>query len=112
MSTMDMKIIAPRLGIRGACLAFSTIVAYYVPYFDDFMSLVGALCVAMMVFVLPCAFAIRLHEKERDVGPRSTNELLWYAWLALIMLVGVVGGGIGAQQSVKSLIDDVKNHRE
>ena len=112
LTSLDMSIIAPRLALRSACLAFSTIVAYFVPYFDDFMSLVGALCVTMMVFVLPCVFAIRLHEMEREEGPRSSRVWWWYAWMTLIMIVGTVGGGVGVEQSVSNLISDVKNHKE
>ena len=108
LSTLDLSHIAPRFCIRAFGLICSAMTAYFMPYFMDFMSLVGALGVGVMVFILPSLFAICLHEKEREPGPRSNDEIIWYTWLVFIILIGFVGGGVGAQQAIKGLIDHIK----
>eukprot|EP01060_Flectonema_neradi_P003429 TRINITY_DN121_c1_g1_i7.p1 TRINITY_DN121_c1_g1~~TRINITY_DN121_c1_g1_i7.p1 ORF type:complete len:453 (+),score=66.51 TRINITY_DN121_c1_g1_i7:53-1411(+) len=111
ITSMNPSIIVPRFLLRLFFLTTSAVIAYFVPYFDSFMSLVGALCVTMMVFVLPCVFAIKISEMELE-GERTNKLLMWYGLLILIIVVGVVGGSIGSWQAIKNLIDDVKNHKE
>eukprot|EP01059_Diplonema_ambulator_P016671 TRINITY_DN2838_c1_g1_i1.p1 TRINITY_DN2838_c1_g1~~TRINITY_DN2838_c1_g1_i1.p1 ORF type:complete len:471 (+),score=104.78 TRINITY_DN2838_c1_g1_i1:53-1465(+) len=108
MTSGDVPQIAKRFGIRFCLLFTSAIIAYFVPYFADMMSLVGALCVMMMVFIFPCVFAIKLNEDDRT-EPLTRNDYLWFAWLGLIIITGLIGGGIGAEQAMKQLYDDIKN---
>eukprot|EP01064_Diplonema_japonicum_P014715 TRINITY_DN223_c0_g2_i8.p1 TRINITY_DN223_c0_g2~~TRINITY_DN223_c0_g2_i8.p1 ORF type:complete len:491 (+),score=138.28 TRINITY_DN223_c0_g2_i8:60-1475(+) len=108
MTSGDLKGTLTRLGVRSVLLLTAGITAYFVPYFADMMSLVGALCVTMMVFVFPCVFAIKLNEDTRTL-PLSTDDYLWFAWLVLIIVLGFIGGSIGAEQAMKQLYDDIKN---
>ena len=108
MGSRDVALIAPRFAIRLFGVVGSTLTAYYVPYFGDCMSLVGALGDGVLVFILPCLFALILHERERPKARRTGYEILWYVWLGVIMCVGVVCAVFGAKQAISNLIDDVE----
>jgi len=99
-----------RLAIRTLLWGACTLMAYFVPYFGDFMTLVGAFCVVSMVYFFPCAIAIKLHlDQNRVRGVWNTrNDYLWIAGLTVIMLLAVVGAGIGVVQAVKALAADFK----
>lgn len=74
--------------------------AAFVPLFPQFMELVGALCLSMIVFVLPVIFDWKL---------RSLNgekiSLLSKVVGPVIILVGAAGGTIGTVQAVRGIIN-------
>ena len=94
-----------RTAIRLSCVAANTVTAAFVPYFPQFMELVGALCLSMIVFVLPVIFDWKLRSMNGEpisfwskvVGP-------------VIILVGLTGGTIGTVQAVRGIITATSNH--
>ena len=90
-----------RATLRTALVLLTAVIAYGVPYFGDVMTLVGALCLAMVVFVLPVLFNLKL--RGNQIG------LLERIWCVLVALTGASGAGIAAYQAVMALIADVNN---
>jgi vesicular inhibitory amino acid transporter len=82
---------------RAAVVASSAAVAAFVPYFNDMMSLIGAVCVVMTAFILPAVFYIRLR------APNVASCIV----PAVVAIVGTVGGSIGAVQAMTALIHKV-----
>ncbi|KAG0345097.1 hypothetical protein BG004_003961 [Podila humilis] len=81
-----------RLAIVAVCGA----IACLVPYFDAFLSLLGALGNCSLIFVMPILFYFKL------IGWR---QMKWYelAWCALIVIIGVISAVIGSIDAVKEL---------
>ncbi|KAF9580598.1 hypothetical protein BGW38_002688, partial [Lunasporangiospora selenospora] len=81
-----------RLAIVGVCGG----IACTVPYFGDFLSLLGALGNCTLIFVLPILCYMKL------IGWRQMRfyEL---AWCALIVLIGVISAVIGSIDAIKAL---------
>ncbi|CAO3572279.1 unnamed protein product [Mortierella alpina] len=71
-------------------------IACLVPYFDAFLSLLGALGNCMLIFVLPIAFYWRL------IGWR---QMRWYEllWCSIILVIGVLSCIIGSIDAIKEL---------
>ncbi|KAF9968446.1 hypothetical protein BGZ70_003842 [Mortierella alpina] len=71
-------------------------IACLVPYFDAFLSLLGALGNCMLIFVLPIAFYWRL------VGWR---QMRWYEllWCCIILVIGILSCVIGSIDAIKGL---------
>ncbi|KAK3245475.1 hypothetical protein CYMTET_43455 [Cymbomonas tetramitiformis] len=90
-----------RVALRSVLVAITIAFAFAVPYFGDVMSLVGATCGTATVFLLPCAFNLKL---------RWGNLPIWEKlWNVLIFSIGFVGGSIGAYQAFVNLIDNVRS---
>ncbi|KAG1449473.1 hypothetical protein G6F56_008631 [Rhizopus delemar] len=85
--------------IRTCCMAILVILAIFVPYFDDFMSLVGALANCGLVFLLPVLCYLKL------TGIRN-KPLYELAFCALTLLLGIVGCIFGTIDAIKALISD------
>jgi amino acid permease len=85
-----------RSAVRATLVSITAIVAYFVPFFGDFMTFLGACCITMMVFVLPVTLTFKL------------RKLPWYEyiWCGFILAAGLTGGIIGAYQATKDLRDD------
>ncbi|KAF9585552.1 hypothetical protein BGW38_001857 [Lunasporangiospora selenospora] len=81
-----------RLVIMGAVGG----VACLVPYFDSFLSLLGALGNCMLIYVLPIAFYWKL------IGWR---QMPWYelVWCGIILIIGLISCVIGSIDAIKSL---------
>ncbi|KAG0091786.1 hypothetical protein BGZ93_006493 [Podila epicladia] len=81
-----------RLVIVAVCGA----IACVVPYFDAFLSLLGALGNCSLIFVMPIVFYFKL------IGWR---QMKWYelVWCAIIVLIGVVSAVIGSIDAIKVL---------
>ncbi|CAO3664604.1 hypothetical protein G6F70_003742 [Rhizopus microsporus] len=88
-----------RAVIRTACMAVLVILAIFVPFFDDFMSLIGALSNCGLVFLLPVLCYLKL------TGVRNKP---WYelAFCALTLLLGIVGCIFGTIDAIKALVHD------
>ncbi|CAG8698302.1 8613_t:CDS:2 [Acaulospora morrowiae] len=76
-----------------------TATAVFVPFFGDLMSLLGALAMCLLVFILPVVFYIKLYGFERI----SYLELVWGAF---VMLIGMIGCVIGTIDALRALIRD------
>ncbi|KAG0037264.1 hypothetical protein BGZ82_002864 [Podila clonocystis] len=81
-----------RLVVVAVCGA----IACVVPYFDSFLSLLGALGNCSLIFVMPIVFYFKL------IGWR---QMKWYelVWCAIIVLIGVVSAVIGSIDAIKDL---------
>jgi len=81
-----------RLAIVGVCGA----IACTVPYFGEFLSLLGALGNCTLIFVLPILCYFKL------VGWRQMKpyELVW---CAIIVIIGVISAVIGSVDAIKAL---------
>ena len=71
----------------------------FIPFFGDFMSLIGALANCLIVFVLPVVCYVKLFKRA---------SLPWYEqlWCLLILAVGMIGCILGAADAIHALIRD------
>ncbi|GAA5813751.1 hypothetical protein MFLAVUS_007238 [Mucor flavus] len=90
--------------IRTICMGILVVLAIFVPYFDNFMALIGALSNCGLVFLLPVLCYIKL------TGFRNKP---WYelCFCALTLLLGVVGCVFGTIDAVKALVRDFESGR-
>ncbi|KAG0003400.1 hypothetical protein BGZ80_003586 [Entomortierella chlamydospora] len=74
-------------------------IACLVPYFGDFLSLLGALGNCTLIFVLPILCYFKL------IGWR---HLKWYEliWCAFIVIIGLISAVIGSIDAIKALKND------
>jgi amino acid permease len=88
--------------IRTCTMAILVILACFIPFFDDFMGLIGALANCGLVFLLPVLCYLKL------TGVRNKP---WYelAFSALTIFLGIIGCVFGTIDSVKSLIKDFQH---
>ncbi|KAF9173764.1 hypothetical protein BGX21_009373 [Mortierella sp. AD011] len=77
-------------------------IACLVPYFGDFLSLLGALGNCTLIFVLPILCYFKL------IGWR---HLKWYEliWCAFIVIIGLISAVIGSIDAIKALKNDFQN---
>ncbi|KAG0211518.1 hypothetical protein BGX28_007742 [Mortierella sp. GBA30] len=87
-----------RLVVVGFCGG----IACTVPYFGDFLSLLGALGNCTLIFVLPIMCYFKL------IGWR---HLKWYelVWCAIIVIIGLISAVIGSIDAIKALKSDFEN---
>ncbi|KAF9108156.1 hypothetical protein BGX27_008451 [Mortierella sp. AM989] len=87
-----------RLVVVGVCGG----IACTVPYFGDFLSLLGALGNCTLIFVLPIMCYFKL------IGWR---HLKWYelVWCAIIVIIGIISAIIGSIDAIKALNTSFKN---
>ncbi|KAG1139119.1 hypothetical protein G6F37_004320 [Rhizopus arrhizus] len=85
--------------IRTVTMGILVILACFIPYFDDFMGLIGALANCGLVFLLPILCYLKL------TGVRNKP---WYelAFCALTIFLGIVGCVFGTIDAIKALIRD------
>lgn len=95
-----------RLVMRFCVVAGTVVVAIYIPYFADFMTLVGALCLTMIVFILPVIFNWILRDRRLAEGVEGETGLpiLEKVWGVIVIVAGAAGGGIGSYQAVQSIV--------
>jgi amino acid permease len=88
-----------RAVIRTCTMAILVILAIFIPYFDDFMGLIGALANCGLVFILPICCYLKL------TGVRNKP---WYelAFCALTLFLGIIGCVFGTIDAVRALIKD------
>ncbi|CAO3689624.1 hypothetical protein G6F70_002831 [Rhizopus microsporus] len=85
--------------IRTCTMVVLVILAVYVPFFDDFMGLIGAFSGCGLIFLLPVLCYLKL----TGVRNKPIYEL---AFCALTLLLGVVGCIFGTIDAIKSLVRD------
>jgi amino acid permease len=81
-----------RLVVIGICGG----IACTVPFFGDFLSLLGALGNCSLIFVLPILFYFKL------IGWRHM-KFYELAWCALIVIIGIISAIIGSIDAIKAL---------
>ncbi|OBZ89732.1 Vesicular inhibitory amino acid transporter [Choanephora cucurbitarum] len=91
-----------RLLLRGTLIVAIAVIAIYVPFFGDFMSLLGAFSNSALVLIFPVLFYYKL------TGIRGKP---WYDYvLALLtLLLGVVGLIFGTISAIQALNTDFQN---
>ncbi|KAI8339098.1 transmembrane amino acid transporter protein-domain-containing protein [Chlamydoabsidia padenii] len=95
---------AARAVIRTCTMVILVILAVFVPYFDDFMGLIGALANCGLVFLLPIGCYLKL------TGVRNKP---WYelVFCAFTLFLGIVGLIFGSMDAIKALIVDFQTNR-
>ncbi|CDS14099.1 hypothetical protein LRAMOSA06269 [Lichtheimia ramosa] len=85
--------------IRTATMVFLVILAVFVPFFADFMSLIGALANCGLVFLLPILCYLKL------TGWRNKK---WYELIfcAITIFLGIVGCIFGTIDAIRALVHD------
>ncbi|KAI9357411.1 transmembrane amino acid transporter protein-domain-containing protein [Pilaira anomala] len=85
--------------IRSITMGILVVLACFIPYFDDFMGLIGSLANCGLVFLLPVICYLKL------TGVRNKP---WYelAFSALTVFLGIIGCVFGTIDSIKALIAD------
>lgn len=87
-----------RTAIRVCLVSVTCAIAIAIPYFAEVMSLVGALCLTMIVFVLPVVFAWKL----------CVMTFTEKVWGVCILFVGCAGGVIGSIQAVVQIAQKIE----
>ena len=87
---------ALRLAVRTAVVAATAAVAIFVPFFPQLMTLVGGVACSVLVFVLPVLLDLKL---KRWRASRAE-----WAFAALALTLGPVGGAVGAVQGAKGIM--------
>lgn len=82
--------------LRMAIVVLTTLVAYAVPNFGEFLSLVGSSLCTLLGFVFPCYFHHKVFGLER---PFWQQGLDWF-----LMVGGAVFGIVGTYQSAVNLV--------
>jgi vesicular inhibitory amino acid transporter len=89
-----------RLGTRFATIAFVTILSVFLPYFQQFVSLVGAVSSSLTLFFFP----VLCHLKIFGIKGRP----IWtYILMFIILAVGVLSFVLGTIDSIKDFIKAV-----
>lgn len=85
--------------IRTITMGILVVLACFIPFFDDFMGLIGSLANCGLVFLLPILCYLKL------TGVRNKP---WYelAFCTLTLFLGIIGCVFGTIDSVKALIED------
>ncbi|CEP12895.1 hypothetical protein [Parasitella parasitica] len=92
-----------RLLFRGALIALVAVIAIFVPFFGDFMSLLGAFSNCALVFIFPVVFYYKL---------TGIKGKAWYEYILafLTLLLGVVGLIFGTISAIQALNTDFQNN--
>ena len=90
-----------RTGLRLCLVGCTSATAILVPFFAEVMSLVGAMCLTMIVFFLPVVFSWLLW------GDRLT--LAMKVWGLVIICTGSVAGTIGTVQALQAIVEKLQS---
>ncbi|KAM3585819.1 hypothetical protein VKS41_002363 [Umbelopsis sp. WA50703] len=93
--------LAFRTVLRICELCFCAIVAIIIPYFGDFMALLGAISSGFLLLVFPCLFYVKLFGRRR-IG--------WINLIAciLICVIGVFCAIMGTVDALMALVKDFR----
>ena len=87
---------------RTSFVMATALIAGFMPYFPEFMTLVGASCLTMIVFVLPVVFNWKL-KNVRQIKISGGEKVFG----CCTILVGLVGGVIGCAQALNDMIEKI-----
>ena len=90
-----------RIGLRTAEICFCAVIAMFIPYFSDVMSLIGTIAAESLTFVLPCMFWIKLSWREGG----QTWELIICAF---IIIAGTFCAVYGTYDAVKEFLHHIR----
>ncbi|KAI7902848.1 transmembrane amino acid transporter protein-domain-containing protein [Cokeromyces recurvatus] len=91
-----------RFLFRGGLMVLVAVIAIFVPFFGDFMSLLGAFSNCALIFIFPVLFYYKL------TGFRGKP---WYDYILafLTLLMGIVGLIFGTISAIQALNNDFKS---
>jgi len=90
-----------RFLFRASLVIISVFVAVIVPFFGDFMALLGALANCLLVFVLPVVFYLKLYGWKT----MATSEIIWCMF---VMAMGTIGCLFGSADAILALMKDFR----
>lgn len=94
----------PRMLERCTMVGLTLVVALFLPFFGELMTLVGAGALTVIVFVLPVVFNFKLRsDRKLPIG------VVEYVCGVFVVLMGLAGGSIGGVQAVKDLVAAFKS---
>jgi amino acid permease len=90
-----------RITLRIGEVVLCGIIAMFIPYFSDFMALVGTMLSDTLSFVLPTVFYIRLswHTVNR-------NNYIEFMLCFIVAIIGMYCATFGTIDAVKAIIND------
>ena len=95
--------VVPRVVLRTVLVLGTMFVASIVPYFGSILSLVSALSIIAVAFILPPIFYYLLHRNKE--GGVSRTELVK---MAVIVIVGIGACIIGVYFAISGLVADIR----
>jgi amino acid permease len=81
--------------LRTVLVVLTCCIAIFIPFFGLLMELVGAMCLTMMVFVLPVVFSWSLWGDQMSMAQKVYG--------IFIVSVGAIGGMIGTVQALQDI---------
>lgn len=91
-----------RTVVRVTLMVIVAVIAIFVPYFGDFMSLLGAFSNCALILIFPIFFYLKL----TGFRNKSIFELLL---CFLVVLLGIVGLIFGTRSAIEALKSDFQN---
>lgn len=88
-----------RTVLRTTLVVLTCSIAIFLPFFGLLMELVGALCLTMMVFILPVLFSFSLWGHEMTMAQKVFG--------IFIVAVGAIGGLIGTVQALDDIYQNL-----
>ncbi|ORY01398.1 hypothetical protein K493DRAFT_312452 [Basidiobolus meristosporus CBS 931.73] len=94
-----------RASLRSVVIVVLTVIALFLPYVPDLMSLIGALSNCIIVFVAPIVLYFKLF------GWRSVSKLE-LLWCLIVVAIGLLGCVLGAKDAIISLINNIEKDKQ
>ncbi|KAG1445640.1 hypothetical protein G6F56_009843 [Rhizopus delemar] len=88
---------ALRILLRGTLMIIIAVIAIFVPFFGDFMSLLGAFSNCALILIFPIIFYLKL----TGFRNKPIAELILCFFVVLLGLVGLIFGTISAVRALK-----------
>ena len=99
------KQLLPRIVLRSVLVVGTMFIASIVPYFGSILSLVSALSIIAVAFVLPPVFYYLLH-KDKEGGVSQLEMVK----MAVVVVVGMAACVIGVYFAVTGLVADIRDN--
>eukprot|EP01134_Creolimax_fragrantissima_P000756 CFRG0756T1 len=91
------------LMIRVSHVAISGLIATAIPFFGDFMALVGSIAVIPLCFICPILFRLAMTD-------RSNLKKVEVVWMACVMTVASVIAIAGCAAAVRQIVNDANTY--
>ncbi|KAK9712820.1 hypothetical protein K7432_006892 [Basidiobolus ranarum] len=92
-----------RGALRTVVIVVLTVIALFLPYVPELMSLIGALSNCIIVFVAPIVLYLKLY------GWKSVSKLE-LLWCLIVVAVGLLGCILGAKDAIISLVNKIEQN--
>eukprot|EP01027_Heterolobosea_sp_BB2_P018670 GEZU01026271.1.p2 GENE.GEZU01026271.1~~GEZU01026271.1.p2 ORF type:complete len:112 (+),score=11.34 GEZU01026271.1:390-725(+) len=90
-----------RILLRSSIVCVTVVIALFLPAFDQFLALLGAVITSAIVFHLPVIFYLKIYRRS----------IQWYEVLfnVLVLLFVTAFSAIGAYATVKNLVVELRS---